>query len=76
MTAVPTPWVLRPARGHLVQAELERIVGVSRQTLNVLLAGLRDEGLVEIGFRSLRIPDPARLLATAPPPLLAPRRVS
>lgn len=61
---------------RLSQEELARIVGVSRQTLNVLLAGLRAEGLVEVGFRSLRIPDPARLCATAPPPLLAPRRVS
>ena len=65
------PVVLR-----LSQEELARIVGVSRQTLNVLLADLRAEGLVEVGFRSLRIPDPARLCATAPPPLLAPRRVS
>lgn len=60
---------------RLSQEELARIVGVSRQTLNALLADLRDEGLVEIGFRSLRIPDPARLCDTAPPPLLAPRRV-
>lgn len=65
------PIVLR-----LSQEELARIVGVSRQTLNSLLAALRDEGLVEVGFRSLRIPDPARLCATAPSPLLAPRRVS
>lgn len=64
------PVVLR-----LSQEELARIVGVSRQTLNALLAGLRDEGLVEIGFRSLRIPDPASLCATAPLPLAAPRRV-
>jgi CRP-like cAMP-binding protein len=57
------PVVLR-----LSQEELARIVGVSRQTLNVLLAALRDEGLVEVGFRSLRIADPDRLYATAPPP--------
>lgn len=60
---------------RLSQQELARIVGVSRQTLNALLAELRDEGLIEIGFRSLRIPDPERLCASAPPPLLAPRRV-
>lgn len=65
------PVVLR-----LSQEELARIVGVSRQTLNALLADLRADGLVEIGFRSLRIPDPAQLYASAPPPLLAPRRVS
>jgi CRP-like cAMP-binding protein len=64
------PVVLR-----LSQEELARMVGVSRQTLNALLAGLRAAGLVDVGFRSLRIPDPARLCATAPP-LLAPRRVS
>jgi CRP-like cAMP-binding protein len=70
----------RSGRGPIVlrlsQEELARIVGVSRQTLNVLLADLRHEGLVEVGFRSLRIPDPTRLCAAAPPPLLAPRRVS
>ncbi len=59
---------------RLSQEELARIVGVSRQTLNVLLAALRAEGLVEVGFRSLRIAQPARLFAVAPPPLLAPRR--
>ena len=46
---------------HLSQEELARMVGVSRQTLNALLGRLRDDGLVEIGFRSLRIPDPSRL---------------
>lgn len=65
------PVVLR-----LSQEELARIVGVSRQTLNALLAGLRAEGLVEVGFRSLCIPDPARLLAASPGWFLAPRRVS
>lgn len=60
----------------LSQEQLARMVGVSRQTLNTLLAELRAEGLIEVGFRSLRIPDLARLCATAPPPLLAPRRVS
>ena len=65
------PVVLR-----LSQEELARIVGVSRQTLNALLAGLRADGLIEVGFRSLRIPDPDRLVATSPPWLLAPRRVS
>jgi CRP-like cAMP-binding protein len=61
---------------RLSQEELARIVGVSRQTLNALLAGLRAEGLIEIGFRSLRITETARLVATAPPWVLAPRRVS
>lgn len=52
------PVVLR-----LSQEELARMVGVSRQTLNALLAALRADGVIEIGFRSLRIPDPARLCA-------------
>jgi CRP-like cAMP-binding protein len=65
------PVVLR-----LSQEELARIVGVSRQTLNALLADLHAAGLVEVGFRSLRIPDAARLCAAAPAPLFAPRRVS
>ena len=62
------PVVLR-----LSQEELARMVGVSRQTLNALLADLRAEGLVDVGFRSLRIPDPERLCAAAPPPLLGRR---
>jgi CRP-like cAMP-binding protein len=62
------PVVLR-----LSQEELARIVGVSRQTLNVLLATLRATGLIDVGFRSLRIPDPERLCAIAPPPLLGRR---
>lgn len=65
------PVVLR-----LSQEELARIVGVSRQTLNALLAGLRAEGLVEVGFRTLRIAEPERLRGAAPTWLLAPRRVS
>jgi CRP-like cAMP-binding protein len=63
------PVVLR-----LSQEELARIVGVSRQTVNVLLADLRERGVIEVGFRSLRIPDPERLYAEAPP-ALTPRRV-
>ena len=35
---------------------------MSRQTLNALLAGLRAEGLIEIGFRSLRILKTSRLV--------------
>lgn len=56
------------------QEELARMVGVSRQTLNRLLGGLRSEGLVEIGFRSLRIPDPSLLVADAAPLVPAPAR--
>ena len=66
----PGPVVLR-----LSQEQLARIVGVSRQTLNPLLAELRAEGLVETGFRSVRIADDERLCAWSSP-ILAPRRVS
>jgi CRP-like cAMP-binding protein len=61
------PIVLR-----LSQEELARIVGVSRQTLNALLSELRAAGLIEPGFRSLRIPDPERLCSGDLDP---PRRV-
>ena len=43
------------------QADLARMVGVSRQTLNVLLGRLDQERLIEIGFRRIRVLDPARL---------------
>lgn len=53
--------------GHTVdlaisQGEAAAIIGVSRQTLNAALQKLESEGLVEVGFRRLRIPDPARLV--------------
>ena len=43
------------------QADLARMVGVSRQTLNVLLGKLREVGLVEVEFRRIRVLDAARL---------------
>jgi CRP-like cAMP-binding protein len=43
------------------QADLATIVGVSRQTLNVLLARLEARGLIEIGFRCIRVLDETRL---------------
>jgi CRP-like cAMP-binding protein len=52
------------------QADLARMVGVSRQRLNALLGKLHQEGLIEVGFRHLRVLDPVRLTnphgATAP----------
>lgn len=43
------------------QSELGRMVGVSRQTLNGLLSKLEGEGLIELGFRRVRVFDLARL---------------
>lgn len=37
------------------QTELANMVGVSRQTLNVLLSRLQARGLVEIGYRKIRL---------------------
>lgn len=51
------------------QADLARMVGVSRQTLNVLLGRLSKTGLIEVGFRRIRVLDAARLAdPNAPPP--------
>ena len=44
------------------QADLARMVGISRQTLNVLLGKLHELGLVDAGFRRIRVLDSARLL--------------
>jgi CRP/FNR family transcriptional regulator, cyclic AMP receptor protein len=43
------------------QGDLARMVGVSRQTLNALLGKLRQEGLIEVEFRRIRVLDLARL---------------
>ena len=43
------------------QADLARIVGVSRQTLNVILGKLHQARLIEVRFRRIRVLDLARL---------------
>ena len=43
------------------QTDLARMVGVSRQTLNALLGILGQAGLIEVGFRRIRVLEPARL---------------
>lgn len=43
------------------QADLARMIGVSRQTLNVLLAKLGQAGLIDVGFRRIRVLDVGRL---------------
>lgn len=46
------------------QAELARLIGLSRQKLNSRLQVLRDEGLIELAPRRIRVLDPARLRAS------------
>jgi CRP/FNR family transcriptional regulator, cyclic AMP receptor protein len=45
----------------VTQAELSRMIGVSRQTLNTLLGSLQQQGLIELGFRRITVLDPNRL---------------
>jgi DNA-binding transcriptional MocR family regulator len=49
------------------QADLATMVGVSRKTLNTLLAHLQARGLIEVGFRRIRVLDEARLRADREP---------
>lgn len=55
----------RPAEGPvdltISQGDLANMIGVSRQTLNALLARLQARGLIEVGFRRIRVLDEARL---------------
>jgi CRP-like cAMP-binding protein len=55
------------------QADLARMVGVSRQTLNALLGKLSKAGLIEVGFRRIRVLDAARLVDPNAPPAEAVR---
>jgi CRP-like cAMP-binding protein len=48
------------------QGDLARMVGISRQTLNVVLGRLQEQGLVEVGFRRIRVIDAARLADVEP----------
>jgi CRP/FNR family transcriptional regulator, cyclic AMP receptor protein len=50
-----------PVALNLSQSDLAGMVGVSRQTLNELLKRLQAQGLIEVGFRRIRVTDPARL---------------
>lgn len=45
----------------LSQADLAAIVGVSRQTINPMLGTLADQGLIELGFRRIRVLQPRAL---------------
>lgn len=57
------------------QADLARMVGVSRQTLNALLGRLSKTGLIEVGFRRIRVLDAARLADPNAPPAETERTV-
>ena len=50
-----------PVSVNVSQADLATMVGVSRQTLNGLLARLQLDGLIEVGFRRIRVLDETRL---------------
>lgn len=49
----------KPVQGSatvtMSQSELANVVGMSRQTLNVLLAQLKERGVVEVGYRTIRL---------------------
>lgn len=47
----------------LSQAEIAHLVGISRQTLNRYVTRLEADGLIEVGFCSLRILEPDKLIA-------------
>jgi CRP-like cAMP-binding protein len=50
-----------PVSVNVSQSDLATMLGVSRQTLNGLLARLQADGLIEVGFRRIRVLDEARL---------------
>ncbi len=62
----------RPASAQEVltfsQSELAKMVGISRQTLNGMLRELQRQGLIDVGFRRLRILDPKGLLGAGGEP--------
>lgn len=51
--------ILIPLR--LNQADLGNLVGLARETVNIVLQDFRQRGLVDAGRRTIRIVDPARL---------------
>jgi CRP-like cAMP-binding protein len=55
--------ILIPLR--LNQADLGNLVGLARETVNIVLQDFKQRGLVEAGRRNIRISDPARLRAVS-----------
>lgn len=49
----------------LSQSTIAALLGVSRQSVNEALGRLRDQGLVETGYRRIRVLDPEKLAAIA-----------
>jgi CRP-like cAMP-binding protein len=47
--------LLGPATITMSQSELANMIGMSRQTLNMLLARLQERGMVEVGYRTIRL---------------------
>jgi CRP-like cAMP-binding protein len=54
----------RPAELRISQADLARLTGIARQTTNRILKQLEVEGVVELGFRRIRVTDIQRLRGT------------
>jgi CRP-like cAMP-binding protein len=55
----------RRSEVNLSQSTIAALLGVSRQSVNEALGRLRDQGVVETGYRSIRILDSDRLIAVA-----------
>jgi CRP-like cAMP-binding protein len=55
--------ILVPLR--LNQADLGNLVGLARETVNIVLQDFKQQGLVEAGRRTIRISDPTRLRAVS-----------
>jgi DNA-binding GntR family transcriptional regulator len=53
------------AEVNLSQATIAALLGVSRQSVNEALGRLRDQGVVETGYRSIRIVDADKLASVA-----------
>ena len=50
-----------PVELRLSQSDLASMVGIARQTTNRILKNLESEGLIELGFRRIVVPDVRRL---------------
>lgn len=50
---------------NLSQKTIGMLLGVSRQSINEALGRLRDQGVVETGYRTIRVLDPDRLASIA-----------
>lgn len=60
-----------PVELHLTQADLARMLGASRSKVNAELKRLEGDGLLRIGYRTIRLVDLARLQSLAGPDVFA-----